>query len=59
LGEAPLDGTGDASETVRPFQPMAVPEPVSLVLLGTTLALAALFIRRRHVAKASKAEIKS
>jgi hypothetical protein len=59
LGEAPLDGTGDVSEAVRPFQPTAVPEPVSLVLLGTTLALAALFIRRRHVAKVFKAEIKS
>jgi hypothetical protein len=59
LGEAPLDGSGEVSETVRAFQPMAVPEPVSLVLLGTTLALAALFIRRRHVAKVSKAEIKS
>jgi hypothetical protein len=59
LGEAPLDGTGEVSETVRASQPMAVHEPVSLVLLGTTLALTALFIRRRHVAKVSKAEIKS
>jgi hypothetical protein len=59
LDEAPLDGTGEVSETVRTFQPLAVPEPVSLVLLGTTLALAALFIRRRRVAKVAKAEIKS
>jgi hypothetical protein len=55
-----VDGTGDISEDLFAFQPLSsVPEPVSLVLLGTTLALAALFIRRRRVVKASKTEIKS
>lgn len=32
--------------------PTPVPEPVSLILLGTALALSAVFIRRRHASKA-------
>jgi hypothetical protein len=57
---APGSSTGHTSEDLFAFQPLSsVPEPVSLVLLGTTLALAALFIRRRRVVKASKTEIKS
>jgi hypothetical protein len=54
------DGTGDTSEGLFSFPPLSlVPEPVSLVLLGTTVALAALFIRRRRVVKVSKTETKS
>jgi hypothetical protein len=62
LDNLSLDGTSGTSEGTPPlfaFQPASVPEPVSLVLLGTTLALAALFIRRRQVGKVSKAEIES
>jgi hypothetical protein len=60
LGTASLDGSNGTSEDLQAFQPASsVPEPVSIVLLGTTLALAALFIRRRQVAKVSKAEIES
>ena len=32
--------------------PAPVPEPVSIILLGTALALSAVFIRRRHASKA-------
>ncbi|HEY6347281.1 MAG TPA: PEP-CTERM sorting domain-containing protein [Bryobacteraceae bacterium] len=60
LGAASLDGSGGTSEDLFAFEPLSsVPEPVSIVLLGTTLALAALFIRRRHVGKVSKAETES
>lgn len=63
LGDVSLNGNGGTAEGDPPlfaFQPASsVPEPVSIVLLGTTLALAALFIRRRHMTKASKAEIES
>jgi hypothetical protein len=54
-------GTSEGNPSLFAFQPASsVPEPISIVLLGTTLALAALFIRRRrHVTKVSKAEIKS
>ena len=41
-----LIGAGGGTETVAGFEPIpAVPEPVSIILLGTTLALAAIFIR--------------
>jgi hypothetical protein len=60
LGASSLDGSGGTSQDLFSFQPLSsVPEPVSIVLLGTTLALAALFIRRRQVANVSKAETKS
>jgi hypothetical protein len=60
LGAASLDGSGGTSQDLFSFQPASsVPEPVSIVLLGTTLALTALFIRRRQLAKVSKAEIES
>lgn len=41
--------------TLNGFEPLAaapVPEPVSIILLGTTLALSAVFIRRRRASKA-------
>lgn len=61
VGTASLDGSLGTSDDLSAFQPLAssVPEPVSLVLLGTTLALAALFIRRRHSVNVSKAQTKS
>jgi hypothetical protein len=67
-GTAPVSGTYSLTQVITlngvgttSLQSSATldptPEPISLVLLGTTLALAALFVRRRHVV--SKAETKS
>jgi hypothetical protein len=60
IGADSFQGTNSSTVQFQAFEPLAtVPEPVSIVLLGTTLALAALFIRRRHVAQASKAETRA
>ena len=42
---------GGGMDGIQAFVPTAVPEPVSIVLLGTTLAFVAFFVRRRQAAK--------
>jgi hypothetical protein len=51
-GSIGLIGANGGTQTLAGFEPIsAVPEPVSIILLGTALALSAVFIRRRQASR--------